>query len=77
MLMVRSYHAEHTASHQHCEVKQRWARLVLPAVMGWESRVANCFIGRCIGAGASGRTSVFSHLHALTVLLCRLCAHPC
>ena len=28
-LVVRSYHDEHTTSHPNCEVKHRWARVVL------------------------------------------------
>ena len=35
----RSYHPEHTRSHQNSEVKQDWARLVLRSVTTWESLV--------------------------------------
>ena len=33
---IRSYHVEYTASHQNCEVKRRWAYLVLRWGTTWE-----------------------------------------
>ena len=38
-LVFRSYHDETTASHQNCEVKHRWAGLVLLLGTKWESPV--------------------------------------
>ena len=36
MSQIRSYHVEYTASHQNCEVKRRWAYLVLRWGTTWE-----------------------------------------
>ena len=38
-IVFRSYHDETTASHQNCEVKHRWAGLVLLLGTKWESPV--------------------------------------
>ena len=40
---LRPYHVEHTASRPICQVKQRWARLVLGWGTAWESRVLSAF----------------------------------
>ena len=43
---IRSYHVEYTASHQNCEVKRRWAYLVLRWGTTWEryGAVSFCFV---------------------------------
>ena len=40
--MVRSYHRDYTASHQHSAVKLCWALSVLGLVTSWEPRVTHC-----------------------------------
>ena len=40
---IRSYHVEYTASHQNCEVKRRWAYLVLRWGTTWEQYGAVSF----------------------------------
>ena len=41
-VMVRSYHRDYTASHQHSAVKLCWALSVLGLVTSWEPRVTHC-----------------------------------
>ena len=43
-LWIRSYHVECTASHQNCEVKRRWAYLVLRWGTTWEQYGAVSFL---------------------------------
>uniref|UniRef100_A0A0M3JVY5 Ovule protein n=1 Tax=Anisakis simplex TaxID=6269 RepID=A0A0M3JVY5_ANISI len=46
---LRPYHVENTPSHPICQVKQRWASLVLGLETAWESQVlsiAFCWISQ-------------------------------
>ena len=45
---IRSYHVEYTASHQNCEVKRRWAYLVLRWGTTWERYGAVSFLLFCL-----------------------------
>ena len=60
---LRPYRVENTASRLICQVKQRWARLVLGLETAWESRVLQAFILRLLFAFRMSRLSCENSLN--------------